>query len=416
MRRFQDRLWKAAPNKPPERTDLMFADLAALPPDALLGLTKLYNDDKRTKKIDLGVGVFRTPDNRTPVLKAVEGAQSRLVERETTKVYLPPEGAPGFGDAIRDLVFGGSIAADRCAVVQTPGGCGALRVGAGLIKRAGAQGVTIGTPTWANHHPLLSAAGLKISMAPYYDAQTGGIDFDAFYESAARLGPGDALLLHGGCHNPTGADLSTDEIDALVDLAVEREFLPFVDCAYHGFAKGLDEDAYVMRRLAERASEFIVSYSCSKNFGLYRERTGALILVGASADRTAAMKSHVLNIARQIYSMPPAHGGIIVAEILTDAALNRAWREELEGMRRAVVANRLLLVKTAAERQLGEKLNYITRQNGMFSLLPVSDAQVLTLREKHGVYLAGGGRANMCGVNDGNVGHLCEALADVLAG
>lgn len=392
----------------------MFADLAALPPDALLGLTKLFNDDTRAKKIDLGVGVFKTPDNKTPVMAAVAAAQRRLVERETTKVYLPPEGAPGFGDAIRRLVFDDAISSERCAVVQTPGGCGALSVGANLLKRAGAASVAIGAPTWANHHPLLSAAGLKISMTPYYNPATGAVDFDAFYAAARKLGPADALLLHGGCHNPTGADPSHDQIDAIVDLSVERGFFPFVDFAYHGFANGLDEDAYLVRRLAERAGEFIVTYSCSKNFGLYRERTGALILVGANADRASAMRSHAVNIARQVYSMPPAHGGILAADILTTPELDALWRAELEAMRRAVVANRLLLVRTAAEHQLGGRLQYIARQNGMFSLLPLSDAEVLSLRDQYGVYVAGGGRANLCGVNEGNVDYLCEALAGVL--
>ena len=284
---------------------------------------------------------------------------------------------------------------------------------ADLLKRAGASGVAIGTPTWANHHPLLSAAGLKISMIPYYDAATGGVDFDAFYDAASKLGPGDALLLHGGCHNPTGADLSNSQIDAIVDLAAKKGFLPFVDFAYHGFAKGLDEDAYLVRRLAARAAEFVVTYSCSKNFGLYRERTGALFLVGADSGRAQAMKSHVLNIARQIYSMPPAHGGILVADILATPELDRAWRSELEAMRKAVIAGRLLLVKTAREHQLGNRFDAIASQNGMFSLLPVSEAQVLALRERHGVYMFGNGRANLCGVNEGNVGHLCEALADV---
>jgi aspartate/tyrosine/aromatic aminotransferase len=192
-------------------------------------------------------------------------------------------------------------------------------------------------------------------------------------------------------------------------------FLPLVDFAYHGFARGLEEDAYLVRRLAARAAEFIVTYSCSKNFGLYRERTGALILVGPTADRANAMRSHVVNIARQIYSMPPGHGGILVADILTTPDLDVAWRIELEAMRKAVVANRLLLVKTAAEHQLGDRVAAVARQNGMFSLLPVSESQVLALRERHGVYIASGGRANMCGVNEGNVGHLCEALAEVLA-
>lgn len=394
----------------------MFADLSLLPPDALLGLTKMFNEDPRSKKIDLGVGVYRTPDNRTPVLAAVAEAQKRLIAQETTKAYLPAEGAPGFGAAIRNLVFGGSLASGRGAVVQTPGGCGALGVGALLLKRAGASGVTIGAPTWANHNPLMSAAGLKISLIRYYDAETGGVDFDGFYSAAAKLGRSDVLLLHGGCHNPTGADLARDEIDAIVDLSVKNGFLTLVDFAYHGFAHGLEEDAYLVRRLASRADEFIVTYSCSKNFGLYRERTGALILVGKDAGRADAMRSHAVNIARQIYSMPPAHGGIIVADILTSPDLDRMWRTELESMRRAVVANRRLLVKTAAEHQLDGKLNFFERQHGMFSLLPVNDAQVLALREKHGVYVAGDGRANMCGVNDGNVNHFCEALADVLAG
>lgn len=394
----------------------MFADLSALPPDALLGLTKLFNDDQRTRKIDLGVGVFRTPDNRTPVMRAVAAAQRRLVERETTKVYIAPEGAPGFGEAVRALVFGEAIAPERCAVVQTPGGCGALRVGAELLKRAGAASISVGTPTWANHHPLLTAAGLRISMIPYYDAASGRVDFTAFHDAAARLGPSDALLLHGGCHNPTGADLSEEEIEAIADLAARNGFLPFVDFAYHGFAKGLEEDARLVRRLAARLPELIVSYSCSKHFGLYRERTGALLLIGADAARAAAMRSHVVNIARQIYSMPPAHGGILVADILTTPELSTLWRDELEAMRKTVVANRLLLVKTAAEHQLGGRLDYIARQNGMFSLLPLNEPQVLALRERHGVYVAGNGRANLCGVNEGNVDHLCEALADVLGG
>lgn len=392
----------------------MFADLAALPPDALLGLTRLYNEDKRSRKIDLGVGVFRTIDNRTPVLAAVAEAQRRVTANETTKVYLPPEGAPGFGEALGRLLFGDTFQAERFVSVQTPGGCGALSIGASLLKRAGAASVAIGSPTWANHNPLMAAAGLKITMLPYYDAKSGGVDFDGFYAGAAKLGPADTLLLHGGCHNPTGADLDRTQADAIVDLAIEKGFLPFVDFAYHGFAKGLDSDAYLVRRLAERAPEFLVSYSCSKNFGLYRERTGALFLVGADNARSNAMRSNAVNIARQVYSMPPAHGALLVREILSTPDLDRSWREELEAMRQTVVANRNLLISTAAEHQLGGALDYVARQNGMFSLLPVNEAQVLALRERHGIYVTGNGRANLCGVNSSNVDHLCEALADVM--
>lgn len=392
----------------------MFTALNALPADSLLGLTRLFNEDRRVRKIDLGVGVYRTPDNKTPVMSAVAEAQRRLSARETTKTYLPPEGAPGFGDAIHALLFDETLSAERCAVVQTPGGCGALRLGAELVKRAGASAVTIGAPTWANHGPLISSAGLVISMIPYYDAESGTADFDGFYAAASKLQSKDVLLLHACCHNPTGADLAKEEVDAVIDLAEQNGFLPFVDFAYHGFARSLDEDARMIRRMAERLPEFLVAYSCSKNFGLYRERAGALLMIGADAGRTAAMKSHAVNIARQIYSMPPAHGGILATEILTTPELARSWRAELESMRLAVIGNRRLLARSAREHQLGDRFDYIERQNGMFSLLPVNEAGVLALRERHGVYLANNGRANLCGVNEGNVGHLCEALSDVL--
>jgi len=262
----------------------MFAALDALPPDALLGITKLYKEDARASKIDLGVGVFKTPENLTPVLRAVKQAQTRILERETTKVYLPADGAPGFGEAVRTLIFG-AAPADRIVMVQTPGGCGALRVGAELLVRSGARRILAGDPTWANHRPLLSAAGLAFESAPFYDAASGGVRFDAFQDAASRLGSGDALLVHGCCHNPTGADLSHEEIDAIVDLAGRRGFLLFIDLAYQGFGESLEADAYFARAALQRLPEALVAYSCSKNFGLYRERTGALAMVGQDAER-----------------------------------------------------------------------------------------------------------------------------------
>ncbi|MEZ5896917.1 MAG: amino acid aminotransferase [Parvularculaceae bacterium] len=392
----------------------MFADLDKLPADPLLGLTKLYQDDSRATKIDLGVGVFKTPDNKTPVMKAVVEAQKNAALKETTKAYTPADGAPGFGDAIATLLLGG--ANPRARVIQAPGGCGALRLGAELIKRGGAKGVTIGAPTWSNHQPLISAAGVAINMVPYYDAATGEILFDEFYAGVEKLGPKDALLLHGCCHNPTGADMSREQIDAIIDLAAKRGCLVFIDTAYHGFANGLEDDAYLVRRAVERLPELLISYSCSKNFGLYRERTGALTVVGQTPDRADAMRSHVHVIARQSWSMPPAHGGVIVAEILSDPALAKAWKDELEAMRLAVIGNRKLLVETAREHQLGDRLDYIAAQHGMFSMLPLNPEQVMAMRERHGVYMAGNGRINMCGVNKHNVGHLVAGVADVLAG
>lgn len=397
----------------------MFSQTNELPPDPLLGLTKLFADDPRARKIDLGVGVFRTPDNRTPVLSSVRKAETQVLEAQTTKVYTPAEGVPGFTAAISALAFGvehTALAEGRIAATQTPGGCGALRVGAELLKRLGVRVIHVGSPTWPNHAPLLSAAGHDLRLIPYYDARACAVDFEAFMAEVAKLGPEDVLLLHGACHNPTGADLTRTQVDAVIDAATAQGFLPFVDMAYHGFAEGLDEDAYILREMARRLPEVLVSYSCSKNFGLYRERAGALMVVAESAKRAAAVKSHIVNIARGIYSMPPAHGGAIVAEILQSPALSAEWRGEAAAMREAMQESRHMLVRTAAEMQMGDRLAYIEGQHGMFSLLPLSEAQVLKMREAHGVYMASSGRFNICGVNAGNVGHLCEALRDVMLG
>ncbi|HXI87598.1 MAG TPA: amino acid aminotransferase [Parvularculaceae bacterium] len=395
----------------------MFSEMNALPFDSLLGLTKLFNEDNRAKKIDLGVGVFRDKENRTPILHAVKTAEQRLFEKQTTKVYTPPEGAPGFADAIAKLLLGEahpSLKEVRYTAVQSVGGSGAVRLGGELIKRAGAEAITIGAPTWANHQPLLTAAGHKIKMIPYYDAERREILFGEFLSAIGELGPKDALLLHGPCHNPTGADLSREQIDAVLDCAEQRGFLIFIDAAYHGFAQGLDEDAYLPREAARRLPEVVVSYSCSKNFGLYRERTGALIVIGENAEKAAALKTHLLNLARGNYSMPPAHGAEIVAEILSSPDLAKMWRDELAAMREAIKENRRVLVRASAEMQMGDLLSYIESQNGMFSMLPVSESQVLAMREKHGIYMAGNGRINLCGVNEGNVAHLCEALRDAI--
>lgn len=395
----------------------MFADLPLLPPDALLGLTKLHSEDKREKKIDLGVGVFRTIDGRTPILESVRRAEAKLLAAQVTKVYTPPEGAPGFSDAIAKLVLGEgnrAISDGRVFAVQTPGGCGALRVGAELVKRAGAARVVMGTPTWANHQPLLSAAGLAIEMVPYYDSKAGGLFFDDFMRAVEKLGPKDVLLLHGGCHNPTGADLSVAQIDSVIAAAERQGFLPMIDFAYHGFAADLEADAFMAREVARRLPEAIVTYSCSKNFGLYRERVGALFLVGKTAERVAAMKSQALSLARGNYSMPPAHGGSIVVEILQSPELTALWKREVADMAAQIRKNRRLLVKTASEMQFGDRVAAIERHNGMFSILPLAEPQVMAMRERYGVYMANNGRISLCGVNETNVEYLCSGLKDAL--
>ncbi len=396
----------------------MFEKTELLPPDPILGLSKMFRDDPRENKIDLGVGVYRTPEGKTPIMTAVSEAQQLVVNKEVTKAYTPADGAPGFADNILKLVLGEDSAAYRegsCSAVQTPGGCGALRLAGELLARSGIEGLTVGSPTWANHIPLLSAAGINIHTVPYYDAAKSEIDFDAFVAGVRKLGPKDVLLLHGCCHNPTGADLSRDQIDQIIDIALDRGFLVFIDTAYHGFAKGLDEDAWIVRKMIKCLPEVLVSYSCSKNFGLYRERTGALILKGKTTERTKALHSQAISIARGIYSMPPAHGGAIVNEILSSDELTALWKQELDEMRSAVTDNRQNLVTAARSTRLGNRLDFIGEQYGMFSLLPISNDVVEKLRTEQGVYAVSGGRINVCGVNESNVGHLIGVLEKYMA-
>lgn len=395
----------------------MFADLLALPDDPILGLSQAFKEDKRERKIDLGVGVFKTSDGRTPVMEAVKKAQAQVIEAETTKAYTPPGGAPGFADSILKLVFGPdneALGAGRCAAIQTPGGCGALRVAGELLKRTSARGIAVGTPTWPNHKPLLAASGLNVKMIPYYDAMAASIEFDAFLAEIKKLESEDVLLLHGACHNPTGADLSREQIDAVFDVAEECKFLPLIDVAYHGFAESLEADAYIVREAVRRLPEALIAYSCSKNFGLYRERTGALILVGETSARAHALRSHAVNVARGIYSMPPAHGGLIASEILRSTELEKLWRKELASMAETIRNNRRMLVEAAGKAGLGNRLSYITDQRGMFSLLPMTEESVKAARDRYGVYIVGAGRINLCGVNAGNVDYLAGALADVM--
>jgi len=350
-------------------------------------------------------------------MDAVLKAEAEVAEAEVTKAYTPPAGAPGFTDAVLRLIFGQDhegLRSGRCAAVQTPGGCGALRLAGELLMRTEARNIYVGTPTWPNHVPLLSAAGLKVSMIPYYDTEACAIDFDAFLNAVKKLNKTDVLLLHGACHNPTGADLTQDQINAVFDVAAERGFLPLIDVAYHGFAESLDADAYIMREAVRRLPEVLITYSCSKNFGLYRERTGALIVVGEDATRAHALRSHVINVARSNYSMPPAHGGLIVAEILQTTELEKLWRKELADAAELVRGNRRMLVEAAEKIGLGNRLSYIAGQRGMFSMLPMDEESVKAVRERHGVYIVGKGRINLCGVNANNVEYLAKALHDVI--
>lgn len=396
----------------------MFEAIQKLPADPILGLTAAYDQDPNPKKIDLGAGVYKDESGRTPIFGAVKEAERRVAAEETTKVYISQPGFPEFNSSVQSLIFGvkhPALKDKRVCSVMTPGGCGALRLGAELINRSrpGAA-IWVSQPTWANHIPLLGSAGLKIREYPYYDGATHAVNSEAMLSSLRAASKDDIVLLHACCHNPTGADLGREQWDAVATLAKENGFLPFVDFAYQGLGDGLDEDAYGPRLLAERLPEMLLSYSCSKNFGLYRERIGALIAVAGDVDKAEAGLTHMTSIARGIYSMPPSHGGAIVKTILGDPALYRSWKEEVDGMRKRINGIRALLADTLAKKKAPRDFGFIRREHGMFSFLGISKEQVQRLRNDYSIYLVDSSRINVAGLSPKNIGYLTGAIIAVL--
>jgi aspartate aminotransferase len=396
----------------------MFESIQALPPDPILGISGAFSQDPNPRKIDLGAGVYRDETGNTPIFRAVKEAESRWFGLENTKVYIPPAGYPDFNAAMIPHVFGEehpAVAGRRIGSVMTPGGCGALRVGAELINRF-RPGATlwVSAPTWANHVPLLGGAGLQIREYPYYDPETQGLDAEAMLEVIGRAGRDDVVLLHGCCHNPSGVDLRREHWDAIAELAGRQGFLPYIDLAYHGFGYGLDADAYGPRRLAESLPEVVVTYSCSKNFGLYRERAGALMVVGREPAHAEAAITHINQIARGMYSMSPSHGGAIVKTILGDAELYRQWREEVDAVRRHINDMRALLADTLEKKKAPRDFSFIKSQRGMFSFLGISKELVQRLRKEFSVYLVDSSRINIAGVSVKNADYLADAIISVL--
>jgi aspartate aminotransferase len=396
----------------------MFEDIRRLPPDPILGLLANFRADQRTHKIDLGVGVYQDENGHTPVMAAVREAEARLLAAQTTKSYQGIAGDPLFNERLLAMMLGSAhpvIRDDRARVVQTPGGCGALRVGSEVIRRARPEAkIWVSRPTWANHTPLIGGSGIEIVEYPYFDARTGGVDFDAMMGTLAGVGAGDVVLLHGCCHNPTGADLSVAQWAELTDLVLKNGFTPYIDVAYQGLAAGLDEDVAGVRHMLERVPECVVAASCSKNFGLYRERAGAVFFVTRNAAQGEAVLSNAMNVARQIYSMPPAHGAAIVAEILGDATLDALWRAELAGVRERINAMRGLLAARLEGNAAGIDFSFITRQKGMFSFLGIGAAEVTRLREEFAVYMLDSTRINVAGITPGNIDPLARAIHAVL--
>ncbi len=371
----------------------VFDGLSPQQPDGLLALIGAYRADARADKLDLGVGVYRDDRGRTPVFDAVKAAERLLVERQQTKAYLGPEGDVEFLKHLKPIVFGSRIAQTDVFGVQTPGGTGALRLAAELLAagRPGAR-LFIGDPTWPNHQQIFEPAGIELVRYGYFDTISQTVRFDAMMETLETARAGDAVLLQACCHNPTGADLTMEEWGAVANLVERRGLTPLIDQAYQGLGQGLDGDAAGMRRVVDAAPESLVAYSCDKNFGLYRERTGALFALARRPALLANAASNILALARANWSMPPDHGAAVVRIILEDARLTEVWATELEVMRQRLVDVRSALASQAPN------LEAIAGQHGMFAALPLTPSQVACLREQHGVYCAGSGRINLAGL------------------
>jgi aromatic-amino-acid transaminase len=347
-------------------------------------------------------------------MRAVKEAERRLLATQDTKTYLSPAGDEGFARAMADLALGGVVPAERLACVQTVGGTGAVRILSDLAARA-ERGATvwISDPSWPNHQTIAKAAGLAFRTYPYFDAATRDVAWDALRGALADAGPGDIVLLHGCCHNPTGANLTLDHWRALTDMALAQAFTPFVDMAYQGFGDGLEEDAAGLRHMAAAVPELLLAVSCSKNFGLYRDRVGCAVAVAATPDAADLARENLKAAARATYSMPPDHGAAVVRIILGDADLRADWAAELESMRARMLDLRTGLAEALRARTNADAYDFIARHRGMFSLLGLSPEQVARLRDDHGVYVVGGSRANIAGLNAAATGALADALAAV---
>lgn len=393
----------------------MFETLQPVQTDAILGLIAEHQNDPRPQKVDLGVGVFRTAEGETPVLDVVKVAEQRLVDTQGSKAYIGTAGDPGFNAAMQELTFAGANDDDRTMTIQAPGGSGSLRVAAGLILRARPDAtVWASDPTWANHIPLLGGAGLTLESYPYYDTKNHVIKVDQMLDTLSRVPSGDLVLLHACCHNPSGLDPSEDEWRAIADIIVERELVPFIDMAYQGFADSLAADAFAVRHLAGRVPEMIVTNSCSKNFGLYRDRVGTLSIIAANAESKATTYSQVNNVVRTIYSVPPDHGAVVVSLILNDSELKAAWRVELAEMRARLREMRILLNDALGERAPDHDFSHLVRATGMFCFLGVSAEQVQRLKRDFGVYMVDSSRINVAGITPDNVDHLATSIAAVV--
>ena len=393
----------------------MFENLQPAPADKILALIGLYRADPRSDKVDLGVGVYKDREGRTPVMRAVREAETRLFAGQDTKTYLGLAGDTAFHTAMIKLAFGDKADLSCIRAAQAPGGSGALRLVAELLQRtrAGAT-VWLSNPTWPNHMPVVRAAGLQVREYPYFDAASGTVRFDEMLAALRTAASGDVVLLHGCCHNPTGANLNASQWAKVADVLVERGLLPFIDIAYQGFGEGLDADAEGLRLVASKVPEMVVASSCSKNFAVYRDRVGAAMIMARDGAQADVAMSQMLSAARAIYSMPPDHGAAAVRIVLEDAALRADWEAELEEMRLRMLRLRVAFADALRRQTNSDRFDFVASHRGMFSRLGLTEAQVERLRVEHGVYMVGDSRINVAGLPEDGMDRLAKAIVSVL--
>ena len=396
----------------------MWQKIEAAPADSILGLTEAFRNDPNPQKVNLGVGVYKDEAGKTPILDCVKAAEKVLLERENTKSYLPISGDPTYAAEVQKLLFGEAgevIASGRAATAHAPGGTGALRVGGDLLKKFYPNArVWISKPTWANHKGVFKTAGFELAEYDYYNSASRAVDFEAMVKSLENVPSGDVVLLHACCHNPSGVDLTNDQWTRVAAIGAARGWIPFLDFAYQGFGEGVAEDRFGIEAFAATGVDFFVASSFSKNFGLYNERTGALTIVSPTAAEAAVAMSHLKTTIRVIYSNPPAHGGLVVATILSNPALRAQWLDELAAMRDRIKSMRVALVEGLAARQVKGDFSSIISQRGMFSFSGLSDEVVQWLRANKAIYVVAGGRINLAGLTRANIDYVCDAIAEAM--
>jgi aspartate/tyrosine/aromatic aminotransferase len=396
----------------------MFETVTTAPPDPILGITDAFNADANPLKINLSVGVYQDASGKTTIPPSVKEAEQRILAAETSKGYKPISGDPAYGKAVRQMLFGidhDLVASGRAVTAHTPGGTGALRVAGDFYRKVKPDAtVWLSDPTWPNHAAIFQSAGLKTATYPYFDPAANALAFPALIDALKKIPAGDIALLHGGCHNPTGADPTVDQWRTIANVLAERGVIPLIDFAYQGFATGIDDDAAGVRALAAICPELFICSSFSKNFGLYNERTGAMTLVARTADHAAAAMSQIRVVIRSNYSNPPAHGGEIVKTVLADADLRRRWELDVAQMRDRINGMRNLFVDSLKARGVQQNFDFIRHQRGMFSFSGLTKQQVEALRAQFAIYIVGSGRINVAGMTTANMDRLCDAIKAVL--